>query len=71
MIEAIGWLTIAWIIMSVGKAIGRRLWPEDWEPGVLKDRGKKEWPSEESQEDMTRRLWPEHHPEHKEKDELQ
>jgi len=30
MIEAIGWLTIAWIVMSVGKAIGRRIWPEDW-----------------------------------------
>jgi len=31
MIEAIGWLTIAWIVMVVGKAIGRRIWPEDWE----------------------------------------
>jgi hypothetical protein len=31
MVEAIGWLTIAWIVMVVGKAIGRRIWPEDWE----------------------------------------
>jgi len=31
MTEAIGWLTIAWIVMEVGKAIGRRIWPEDWE----------------------------------------
>jgi len=35
MVEAIGWLTIAWIVMvvgkAIGKAIGRRIWPEDWE----------------------------------------
>jgi hypothetical protein len=31
MVEALGWLTIAWIVMVVGKAIGRRIWPEDWE----------------------------------------
>jgi hypothetical protein len=31
MVEAIGWLIIAWIVMVVGKAIGRRIWPEDWE----------------------------------------
>ena len=31
MVEAIGWLTIAWIVMVVGKAIGRRIWSEDWE----------------------------------------
>jgi hypothetical protein len=31
MVEAIGWLTMAWIVMVVGKAIGRRIWPEDWE----------------------------------------
>jgi len=30
MVEAIGWLTIAWIVMIVGKAIGRTIWPEDW-----------------------------------------
>jgi hypothetical protein len=30
MVEAIGWLTIAWIVMVVGKVIGRRIWPEDW-----------------------------------------
>ena len=28
MVEAIGWLTIAWIVMVVGKAIGRRIWPK-------------------------------------------
>ncbi len=69
MIEAIGWLTIAWIIMSVGKSIGKMIWPEDWGPGVIKDREKNEWPSEESQEDMTRRIWPDK--EREEKDELQ
>jgi hypothetical protein len=31
MVEAIGWLIIAWIVMVVGKSIGRRIWPEDWE----------------------------------------
>ncbi len=31
MIEAIGWLTIAWIVMVVGKAVAKKLFPEDWE----------------------------------------
>ena len=30
MVESIGWLIIAWIIMVVGKAIGKKIWPEDW-----------------------------------------
>ena len=30
MIEAIGWLCIAWVVMIVGKAIGKKIWPEDW-----------------------------------------
>ena len=30
MIEAIGWLCIAWVVMIVGKAIAKKLWPEDW-----------------------------------------
>ena len=30
MIEAIGWLTIAWIVMVVGKAVAKKLFPEDW-----------------------------------------
>lgn len=67
MVEAIGWLTIAWIVMVVGRSIGKMIWPEDWGPGVIKDRENKTWPSEESQEDMTERLWPSQ----KEKDELQ
>jgi len=31
MIEAIGWLTIAAVVMVVGKAIAKKLFPEDWE----------------------------------------
>jgi threonine/homoserine efflux transporter RhtA len=30
MIEAIGWLTIAAVVMIVGKAIAKKLFPEDW-----------------------------------------
>jgi hypothetical protein len=30
MVEAIGWLCIAWVVMIVGKAIAKKLWPEDW-----------------------------------------
>ena len=30
MIEAIGWLAVAIVVMIVGKAIGKKLWPEDW-----------------------------------------
>ena len=30
MVEAIGWLTIAWIVMVVGKAIAKIIFPEDW-----------------------------------------
>ena len=31
MIEAIGWLTVAVVVMYLGKAIGKKIWPEDWE----------------------------------------
>ena len=31
MIEAIGWLIVAVVVMYLGKVIGRRIWPEDWE----------------------------------------
>ncbi len=31
MVEAIGWLTIALVVMFIGKAIGKKIWPEDWE----------------------------------------
>ena len=30
MIEAIGWLALAAVVMIVGKAIGKKIWPEDW-----------------------------------------
>jgi hypothetical protein len=30
MIEAIGWLTIAYLVMVIGKAIGRSIWPDDF-----------------------------------------
>ena len=30
MIKAIGWLCLAWVVMIVGKAIAKKLWPEDW-----------------------------------------
>jgi hypothetical protein len=30
MIEAIGWLALAAVVMIVGKAIAKKLWPEDW-----------------------------------------
>ena len=31
MIEAIGWLCLAWGVSIVGTAIAKRLWPEDWD----------------------------------------
>ena len=31
MIEAIGWLGVAAIVMIVGKAIAKIIFPEDWE----------------------------------------
>jgi hypothetical protein len=31
MVEAIGWLTIALVVIFFGKAIGKKIWPEDWE----------------------------------------
>jgi len=31
MINAIGWLVIAYLVMVVGKAVGKRIWPEDWD----------------------------------------
>lgn len=30
MIEALGWLVLAGVTMVVGKAIAKKLWPEDW-----------------------------------------
>jgi len=30
MIEAIGWLAIAIVVMIVGKTVAKKLWPEDW-----------------------------------------
>ena len=30
MIEAIGWVTIAVVVIIVGKAVAKKLWPEDW-----------------------------------------
>lgn len=31
MIESIGWLVVAVIVMYLGKVIGKKIWPEDWE----------------------------------------
>ncbi len=31
MLKAIGWLLLAYIVMILGKAIGKKIWPEDWE----------------------------------------
>jgi len=31
MINAIGWLVIAYLVMVVGKVVGKRIWPEDWD----------------------------------------
>ena len=31
MINAIGWLIVAWVVMVVGKAIAKLIFPEDWE----------------------------------------
>jgi hypothetical protein len=33
MIEAIGWLGIAIVVMIVGKAIAKKLWLENWNDG--------------------------------------
>ena len=30
MVEAIGWLCLAWVVMIVGKEIAKKLWPKDW-----------------------------------------
>lgn len=30
MIEAIGWLAVAIVVMIVGKGVAKKLWPEDW-----------------------------------------
>ena len=30
MMNAIGWLILAWVVMIIGKAIGKKIWPEDW-----------------------------------------
>ena len=30
MIEVIGHIAIAVVVMKVGKAIAKKLWPEDW-----------------------------------------
>jgi hypothetical protein len=35
MIEAVGWLAIAVVITIVGKAIAKKLWPEDWNNDVF------------------------------------
>jgi len=31
MIKAIGWLVLAAVVMYLGKVIGKKIWPEDWE----------------------------------------
>jgi len=31
MINAIGWLIVAWVVMVVGKAMAKIIFPEDWE----------------------------------------
>tara|TARA_R110002096_G_scaffold267568_1_gene461297 strand:- start:166 stop:273 length:108 start_codon:yes stop_codon:yes gene_type:complete len=35
MIKAIGWLAIVAVVMIVGKAIAKKLWPEDWDNDVF------------------------------------
>mgnify|MGYP003629514236 CR=1 FL=1 len=30
MIEAIGWLAVAAVVITVGKSIAKKLFPEDW-----------------------------------------
>ena len=37
MIEAIGWLAIAAVVMIVGKAVAKKLWPEDWNNDPFKN----------------------------------
>ena len=31
MIKAIGWLFIAYMVMQLGKIVGKKLFPEDWQ----------------------------------------
>ena len=31
MMNAIAWLILAWVVMVIGKVIGKKIWPEDWE----------------------------------------
>ena len=31
MLESIGWLVVAVVVMYLGKVIGKKIWPEDWE----------------------------------------
>jgi len=31
MIKAIGWLFVAYVVMQLGKAIGKKMFPEDWD----------------------------------------
>tara|TARA_B110000093_G_scaffold101094_1_gene108651 strand:+ start:72 stop:206 length:135 start_codon:yes stop_codon:yes gene_type:complete len=31
MLESIGWLAVAVVVMYLGKVIGKKIWPEDWE----------------------------------------
>ena len=35
MIEAIGWLAVAIVVMIVGKAIAKKIWPEDWDNNMF------------------------------------
>ena len=35
MIEVIGHIAIAAVVMIVGKAIAKKLWPEDWNNDVF------------------------------------
>jgi len=31
MIKAIGWLFVAYVVMQLGKVIGKKMFPEDWD----------------------------------------
>jgi len=31
MLESIGWLVVAVVVMYLGKVIGKKIWPGDWE----------------------------------------
>ena len=35
MIESIGWLAVAIVVMIVGKAIAKKIWPEDWDNNMF------------------------------------